>query len=46
VIMAKTKFSEKSALRKSVEPILICLALLLVAYIAYKAYVAIQNGIQ
>jgi hypothetical protein len=44
--MAKTKFSEKTALVKSVEPILICVLLLLVAYIGYKAYVAIQNAMQ
>jgi len=44
--MKKTKFSEKTPLRKSVEPIVIFLILAIVAYGAYKAYVAIQNGMK
>lgn len=41
-----TKFSERSVLRKSVQPILIFACLLLLAYIAYRAYVAIQNAMK
>lgn len=44
--MSKTKFAEKSPLRKSVQPALVVAALILIAYIAYKAYVAIQRGIR
>src|SRR5277367_4336975 len=46
VAMKKTKFSEKTPLRKAVQPILIFVFLLIVAYVAYKAYVAIQNGMK
>lgn len=44
--MAKTKFSEKSTLSKSIQPILIVTCLLLFAYIGYRVYVAIQSGIE
>jgi hypothetical protein len=44
--MKKTKFSEKTPLRKAVQPIMIFVFLLIVAYVAYKAYVAIQNGMK
>jgi hypothetical protein len=42
----KKKFSEKSTLSKSVQPILIGLALVLLAFVAYKAYVAIDKGLR
>jgi len=42
----KTKFSEQSLLHRSIQPGLVVLALVLVAYIAYKAYVAIQSAIR
>lgn len=44
--MVKHKFKEQSALRKSVQPVLIVLSLLLVAFVAYKAYVGIQKAIR
>ena len=44
--MAKTKFSDQSALAKSLQPILICLFLLVIGYIAYKVYIAMQDAIQ
>ena len=44
--MAKTKFSEKSAFSKSIQPILICVSLLIIGYIAYKVYVAMQDAIK
>ena len=44
--MVKHKFKEQSALRKSVQPVVIVALLLLVAYVAYKAYVGIQRAMQ
>jgi hypothetical protein len=44
--MSKTKFSEESVAYKSIQPLLILAGLILVAYVAYRAYVAIQSGIR
>jgi hypothetical protein len=44
--MAKAKFQEKSTLQKSLEPIVIGILLLLMVYVGYKAYVAIQSAIK
>jgi len=44
--MSRQKFSEQSTLRKSVSPIMIGLFLILCAWIAYKAYLAVQAGIK
>jgi hypothetical protein len=42
----KAKFQEESMLSKSVQPILIGITLLVVAYVGYKVYVACQNAMR
>jgi hypothetical protein len=42
----KKKFSEKSILSKSIQPLLIVVVLILFAYIAYKVYLAVENGMK
>lgn len=42
----KVKFQEESMLSRSVQPILIGITLLVVAYVGYKVYVACQNAMR
>jgi len=44
--MAKAKFQEKSTFQKSIEPLIIGVVLLLLAYVGFKAYAAIQEAIK
>lgn len=44
--MSKQKFKEQSTLGKSIQPILIGIFLLIVAWVGYKVYVALQAGMK
>ena len=44
--MTKETFEEESMLKKSTEPIIVGFLLIVIAYIAYQAYTAIQNAVK